>query len=149
MRAARLSTLPAAAGDTGGERATAPLRRVRVLVVEDNPADLELLETLLRFAGHEFAEVRDPASFVARLLEVQPDLVLMDLRLPGTSGWELVETAAELLTMPVVAVTGYPQWVLAGDPRSVLFRDVIAKPIEPTELLARLDGLLGEPASGR
>jgi len=132
-----VSYLPGVAG---------PLPPARVLVVEDNPADLQLLRVLLGSAGHQITEVADPRSFMAALREVQPDLVLMDLRLKGTSGFELVEQADELLTMPVVAVTGYPDWVVDHDARSRHFTSVLSKPVEPETLLARLDCLLaGRP----
>ncbi len=114
----------------------------RVLVVEDNPADLELMRVLLGHAGHTMTAVADPAAFVAALQETQPDLVLMDLRLKGTSGFDLVEQAGAMLTMPVLAVTGYPQWVVDHDERARMFSGVVSKPVDPTELWARLDCLL-------
>ena len=108
--------------------------------------EAQLLRVLLGSAGHEMTEVTDPVGFMAALREVQPDLVLMDLRLKGTSGFELVEEADTLLTMPVVAVTGYPDWVVDHDARSRHFTSVVSKPVEPGALLARLDGLLaGRP----
>ena len=118
----------------------------RVLVVEENPDDLDLLQRILHGSHHEITGVGDPAAFRAALRDCQPDLVLMGLRFRSTSGFDLVEQSETLLTMPVVAVTGLPEWALRNEPRNSHFAAVIHKPVDPVKLLAQIQSLLaGRP----
>jgi CheY-like chemotaxis protein len=102
--------------------ATGPTQAARILVVEENPDDLELLQSILRGSMHQITGLRDPAAFVAAVRDTQPDLVLMGLRFRGTSGFDLVEQAGALLTIPVVAVTGLPKGTAQRTPQPPLRR---------------------------
>ena len=114
----------------------------RILVVEENPQDLELLQHVLHESPHQVAGVAHPEAFQAALRDLQPDLVLMGLRFRGTSGFDLVVQAEALLTMPVVAVTGLPQCALRHEPRSRRFAAILRKPVSQGDLLTVIGGLL-------
>jgi two-component system cell cycle response regulator DivK len=60
----------------------------RILVVEDNERNLKLVRDVLRFAGYDVVEARSAEQGVALANQCQPDLVLMDLQLPGMDGTE-------------------------------------------------------------
>jgi len=80
----------------------------RVLVVEDNERNLKLVRDVLHFAGFDVLEARSGEEGVALALEYCPDLVLMDLQLPGMDGTQalqLLRSSERTCEVPVVAVT--------------------------------------------
>jgi predicted signal transduction protein with EAL and GGDEF domain len=119
-------------------------RAGRILIVEENPHDLELLHHLLHDSSHQLQVLANPEAFQATLRDFRPDLVLMGLRFRGTSGFDLVEQAEALLTMPVIAVTGLPDWALHHELRSRRFAAILHKPVNQDELLRRIGGLLAD-----
>ena len=104
----------------------------RILVVEDNPKNLKLVRDVLQYSGYEVVEATTGEDGVRLAREVHPDLVLMDLQLPGIDGAEaLRRIRAEVSTrsMPVVAVTAF---VMADDRSSAFasgFDGYVEKPI--------------------
>ncbi len=83
---------------------------MRILVVEDNPKNLKLVRDVLQFSGYEVFEATTGEDGVQMAREVAPDLILMDLQLPGIDGAEaLRQIRGEPSTgsVPVVAVTAF------------------------------------------
>jgi two-component system cell cycle response regulator DivK len=122
----------------------------KILVVEDNSSDLELMQYLLRAFGHVTLAARDGAAGVQRAREEHPDLILMDLQLPGMDGFEaarLIKEASELKKIPIVAVTASNS---IGDRNRVLgrgFDGYIAKPITAETFVAQVESFLRPPGS--
>ena len=82
----------------------------RILVVEDNPKNLKLVRDVLQYSGYEVFEATTGEDGVRMAREVAPDLILMDLQLPGIDGAEaLRQIRGEPATgsVPVVAVTAF------------------------------------------
>lgn len=82
----------------------------RILVVEDNPKNLKLMRDVLTYAGYEVIEATSGEDGVRMAGEASPDLVLMDLQLPGIDGAEALRRirASEVNPdVPVVAVTAF------------------------------------------
>lgn len=82
----------------------------RILVVEDNPKNLKLMRDVLTYAGYEVIEATSGEDGVRMAHEAAPDLVLMDLQLPGIDGAEALRRirASEVNPdVPVVAVTAF------------------------------------------
>lgn len=108
------------------------MARPHVLVVEDNAKNLKLVKDVLEFAGFDVAEARSGEEGVELARRLQPDLVMMDLQLPGIDGMEaLRQLRADAVTsdLPVVAVTAF---AMNSDRRRTLlagFDGYIAKPI--------------------
>jgi len=82
----------------------------RILVVEDNPKNLKLVRDVLNYAGYEVIEATTGEEGVRLATEAAPDLVLMDLQLPGIDGSEAlrqIRDGARSRHIPIVAVTAF------------------------------------------
>lgn len=115
----------------------------KILVVEDDLATRVGLQELLQAAGFDVVAASDfPEG--RRLLEGnQPDLLIVDLRLEGYNGLQLLHINPR--PVPTVVITGYPDDALQADARR-LGAEYLIKPIHPAELLRLIDRLLhGEP----
>jgi len=116
-----------------------------ILVVEDNPKNLKLVRDVLQYSGYEVVEATTGEDGVRLAREVHPDLVLMDLQLPGIDGAEaLRRIRAEVSTrsMPVVAVTAF---VMADDRSSAFasgFDGYVEKPISVRGLAQQVQDFL-------
>lgn len=112
-----------------------------VLVAEDNPANMKLCRLLLESAGHGVLQAVDGGAALQLAREASPDLILMDVQMPGMSGLEvLAALRADTMTaaIPVVAVTAL---AMRGDESSLReagFDDYIEKPYHTTDFLNRI-----------
>jgi CheY-like chemotaxis protein len=87
------------------------------MVVEDNALNLKLVRTLLRLAGYEVLEVESGEAAVTEAAERKPDLILMDIQLPGIDGIEActrLKSDPRTAAIPIVALTSY---AMPGDDR--------------------------------
>jgi two-component system, cell cycle response regulator DivK len=83
---------------------------MRILVVEDNPKNLKLVRDVLQFSGYEVFEATTGEDGVQLARELVPDLILMDLQLPGIDGAEAlrqIRGEPSTSSVPVVAVTAF------------------------------------------
>jgi two-component system cell cycle response regulator DivK len=117
----------------------------RLWIVEDNDQNFELAEFLLAERGYEVARARDAAELRALLSTPAPDLVLLDMHLPGASGLELLaemRARPSLARVPVVALTAH---ALRGDRERFLSQGCdgyLSKPIEIRTFVAEVDSFL-------
>ena len=114
----------------------------RVLVVEDDSPTRELVGIVLRRAGHEVAHAADGESALESFVAARPDLVILDLGLPGEDGLQLLEHLREISDVPVVVLTG--QSDEAAKVRALMrgADDYLVKPASAPELLARVTAVL-------
>jgi two-component system cell cycle response regulator DivK len=109
----------------------------RVLIVEDNPLNLKLVRDVLLNAGFGVIEARTGEEGVARAQDSQPDVILMDLQLPGINGTQalrLIRANPRGADVPVVALTAF---AMAEDrDRALLdgFDGYLSKPISVRDL---------------
>ena len=111
----------------------------RVLVVEDDPSQALFAESVLRGAGIQARIAADQAQMMAAMEEFHPDLVLMDLHLPGTSGIELtgsIRAHPAFLHTPIVFLTGDPDPDRQIEVLESGADDFLSKPIKPRHLIA-------------
>jgi DNA-binding response OmpR family regulator/signal transduction histidine kinase len=116
--------------------------RTRVLAVDDEPQILHYFQRTLSEAGYEATVTSDPSQ-VARLVEEEePDLVLLDLMIPGTSGFDLLRHMREFSNAPVIIVTASEREEDTVQALKMGADDYVIKPFSPTELLARIEAVL-------
>jgi two-component system, cell cycle response regulator DivK len=122
----------------------------RVLIVDDNEDNRQILIDLLSANGFQVLEALTGADAVDIATREAPDLVLMDIQLPGIDGHEAtrrIKAIPALARTPVIAVTSY---ALAGDDRKAADAGCdgyITKPYSPRALLAQVRAVLEGPAS--
>lgn len=121
----------------------------RVLVVEDNPLNLKLIRDVLEFRGFDVVTAQTGEEGVAMASSTSPDLVLMDLQLPGIDGHEalqLLRADPRCRDIPVVAVTAFAMKDDLARAEAAGFDGYIAKPISVYALPEQLARFLpGEP----
>ena len=117
----------------------------RVLVIEDNTTNLELMRYVLAAFGHEVISAEDGERGVEAAFRDRPDLIVCDLQLPGIDGFEVarrLKTHPVHRGIPLVAVTAF---AMVGDRDRVLaggFDGYIPKPIDPQAFIAQIDTYL-------
>jgi two-component system OmpR family response regulator len=134
----------------GAQNVTAqPQAEARLLVVEDDPNIVELLSASLRYAGFEVATARDGRQALRSAREVRPDLMVLDVMMPGLDGFEVVRRmSSEGLRCPVVFLTARDATedkitglTIGGD-------DYVTKPFSLDEVIARIRAVLRRSAAG-
>ncbi len=119
----------------------------KVLIVEDNPANMTLATFLLESAGHGVLKATDAETGVALAVAEQPDLVLMDIQLPGMDGLRataLLKADDATKDIPVIALTAL---AMKGDEeriRAAGCDGYIAKPLSYKDFLATVSSELGK-----
>jgi two-component system cell cycle response regulator DivK len=119
----------------------------RILVIEDTEDNRQIVGDLLSSAGYELIEAVDGLEGVATAEREQPDLILMDIQLPGIDGYEAtrrIRKIPALAKVPIIAVTSY---ALSGDEaktREAGCDGYVAKPYSPRQLLAKVREFLPE-----
>ena len=119
----------------------------RILVVEDNDLNRKLFCDVLKANGHEVVPVADGNNVLATARRFAPELVIMDIQLPGVSGVDLIaeiKRDRDLAKVPVLAVTAYAG---KGDEeriRGAGAEDYLAKPVSIGPFMAAVRKLLAE-----
>jgi len=117
----------------------------RILVVEDHEDNRQILRDLLKSAGYEMVEAWDGDAALRAAASEKPDLILMDIDLPGINGYEAtrrLKADPAMRQVPIIVVTSY---ALSGDEqkaRDAGADDYIAKPYSPRQLLAKVRAYL-------
>lgn len=117
----------------------------KLLIVDDKASNRELLKTGLEYAGHLVIEAGTGEEALLLMRSDRPDLVLLDIQMPGLSGYEVLDLVLadpQLRDIPIIAVTAY---AMAGDSvrgREAGFREYITKPVGLKQLLSVVERLL-------
>ena len=127
------------------ERVRLNFQGQRVLLVEDNLISQQLGRMLLAQRGIEVTVAADGAAALKALREASFDLVLMDIQMPGMTGYEVTETLRRNLrlnTLPVIAMTAHATEDVRQACLAAGMNDFVTKPIEPERLYALIDPCL-------
>ena len=123
-----------------------------ILVVDDYPDTLDVWTVSLRAAGFDVVTAVDGFTALAMAQTVLPDLVVLDLELPGRSGYDV---ATELRQnpatrhIPLIAATGFSHEAQLDRARRAGFDVIVIKPCDPDELIAHIRRLIADAASGQ
>jgi DNA-binding response OmpR family regulator len=118
----------------------------RLLVVEDDPDIALALRLLLTRAGHQVAHAKDGRAGLRDAYTERPDLVVLDIGLPGMDGWHVLERLRDVSDVPVLLLTAHGQ---ESDKVRGLrggADDYLTKPFTNAELVARVEALLRRSA---
>ena len=119
----------------------------RVLIVDDNPIILATLRTLVRRWSYDVQTAADGPAAVEAACTFQPDVVLLDIGLPGMNGYEVAEHLrehSELQNTQVVAITGYSQDEFRQRSEEAGFTAHLLKPVDPDVLQSLLGSIMAE-----
>jgi CheY-like chemotaxis protein len=119
-----------------------------VLVVDDFDDGREMYAAYLRFAGYRVEEAATGHEALEKAFSTLPDLILMDLSLPGIDGWEatrLLKKDARTSKIPVVALTGHALEGHSQRAKEAGCDAFVTKPCMPEDLLAQIKMILDEP----
>ena len=140
-----MTDLPQLQGDTG-------LPPTRVVVVEDDPASADVLQRRLQANGMTVAVGRDGAEGLALVRQIVPDLVLLDVMLPDTDGYDVclrIKSDGATAQIPVIFLSARGEVVDKVRGLSCGAADYVTKPWNAAELLARIDAVLTQARNAR
>jgi signal transduction histidine kinase len=132
----------AATGSTGAHRKCVPSANKRILLADDNRDAAESLAIILRLEGHEVDLAHDGASALRSFESMRPDVALLDIGMPGASGYDVarqIRSRPEGGNVLLIAITGWAQDSDRAQSRAAGFDHHLTKPVEPETLI----GLLG------
>jgi CheY-like chemotaxis protein len=118
----------------------------RILLVEDNEMNRDMLSRRLERKGHAVSIAVDGLEGVNKARTERPDLILMDMSLPVLDGWEAtrqLKTAADTRAIPIIALTAHAMASDEQKAREAGCDDFDTKPIELPRLLEKIEVLLG------
>ena len=116
--------------------------RVRVLAVDDDPHDLRYVRDTLVRSGYDPVVTGEPDEALRLLEEERPELVLLDLMLPGKDSIELMKDILDLADVPVIFLSVYGREEVIAKAFDMGAADYVVKPFSPTELSARIRAAL-------
>jgi DNA-binding response OmpR family regulator len=114
----------------------------RILLVEDEPSISEIAELYLRRAGYQVQAMKDGHSAMQSLQQELPDLLVLDLMLPGMDGWSITRWLRDRSEVPIIILTARRDEVdrIAGLEMGA--DDYIVKPFSPQELVSRVRAVM-------
>jgi len=118
----------------------------RILIVDDSPTEIHVLKTMLEKHGFETLSAESGEEGVVKAAEEKPDMVLMDIVMPGMNGFQAtrkISTTEETKDIPIIIVTTKDQetdrvWGLRQGAK-----DYLTKPVDETLLIEKIAALLG------
>jgi len=117
----------------------------RILIIEDDRSTARLTEYTLQQAGYEVDVASDGFEGLRRALAEHPDLIILDIMLPGLDGYEVchrVRQKPETANLPILMISAKAR----QDDKDIGLRvgadEYLTKPVDPSEILARVESLL-------
>lgn len=118
----------------------------RIMVVDDSPTDVQNIRSMLSKAGHMVVESSSAQDAIARIKQEKPDCILMDIVMPGLSGFHATRTISNdpaTAHIPIVVISSKSQETDRVWAKRQGARDYIVKPVKEADLLAKIKAALG------
>lgn len=117
-------------------------RHQSIMVIDDEPAMLQLLERTFEMGGYETILVADGISAIALLNNCKPDLIILDIMMPGPDGYMVLERIRQSYDIPVIMLTAKRDATSLQKALDLGADDYVTKPFRPRELLVRIQAKL-------
>jgi len=125
----------------------------RVVCIEDEQDVIDLMRLIVERHGFEFIEARGGVKGMETVRRIKPDLVLLDLMMPGIDGWDVYDTLtteAETKDIPIVIVTARAHHdARVGEMRVANAENLVTKPFGPAQLIDTIERVLQSSSSER
>jgi DNA-binding response OmpR family regulator len=122
----------------------AKVKMKKILIVEDDP-DIRIMMKFILRDDYELVLCEDGRCGIDKALEEKPDLILLDIYMPGISGLEVCKSVRdnpEISTIPIIILTAGALKEEASEAYAIGADDYIFKPFEPEDLIERIENLL-------
>jgi DNA-binding response OmpR family regulator len=119
----------------------------KVLIVDDDKQIALLLASRLKANDYEVVVAYDAVQAVAKVFREKPDLILLDMKMPGGSGINVMENlrnSADAALTPVIVITAYPSLEILQKAKEMGAVDFISKPFKAEDVLSKIRMALGE-----
>ncbi len=123
------------------------MRKLTVLLVDDDPQLVRLVRANLESSDYRVLSASDGPTALATLDRERPDLLVLDIMLPGTDGYELCARVREFSSVPIIFLTAKVEDVDKVKGLKMGADDYITKPFNVQELLARIEAVLRRAGS--
>ena len=118
---------------------------MKILIVEDNPVNLELFQDLIELEGYEVVSAITGREAIEKAKREMPDIILMDIQLPGMDGWEattILKKTPETKDIPIIALTAHAMEGDKGKAFDLGCDSYISKPINTRTFISDIKKVL-------
>lgn len=125
------------------------MKQFRVLVVDDEPRIVKFLELRLKASGYEVLTADNGAEALEKVQSLEPDLLVLDVVMPGMDGFETLKQVRAVSAIPVIILSARDASIDKVKGLELGADDYLAKPFSPDELVARVEAVRRRLASAR
>ncbi len=122
------------------------MERVRILIIDDDPVLVNLVSIALQAEGYETRAAYDGPTGLQCIYDMRPNLVLLDIMLPGWDGWEVCRRVRETMDVPIIMLTARRELAHRLQGLSLGADDYVTKPFDIEELVLRVKAVLRRAA---
>jgi DNA-binding response OmpR family regulator len=115
---------------------------MKILVVDDDQPSVKMISYLLKEEGHTVSSARDGQEALENVEKDQPDLIIMDVMMPRMDGFEATRRIRQIMNVPIIMLSAKGETTDKVAGLQIGADDYLAKPFEPSELLARVRAVL-------
>lgn len=118
---------------------------MKILYIEDHPAQSDIMKQMLEFSGYNVVLAMNGEEGIEKARETQPDIILMDLRMPGMGGIEAIKQLKQdpsIAEIPVVVLSAWTSQRNREDAKEAGAAKFLAKPVDTRRLVEEINELL-------
>jgi len=119
---------------------------MKILYIEDHPAQSDIMKQMLEFSGYTVVLAMSGEEGIEKAREAQPDIILMDLRMPGMGGIEAIRQLKQdpmVAEIPVLVLSAWTSQRNRKDAEEAGAAKFLAKPVDTKRLVQEINDLLG------